>query len=97
MRLERAQSAGLEIKFQRPVLDTADLLDVMSDLLEHLADLPILALNECDLQPRIVGVAHPLDLCGRGLHVTAAVLRITATRDPNSMPQTVHIFFCRLP
>ena len=46
---------------QGAVAHALDLLDVMADLLEHAADLPVASFGQRDLVPGIVLLAHQID------------------------------------
>src|SRR5437763_5482913 len=66
--------AGRNVQIQRAVADSFDLLHVMSDLLEHAADLPVLALDQRDFVPRIFGFADQPNFCGSSLHALPSLL-----------------------
>jgi len=69
---EFAEGAGRDIEDQRAVADAADLFDVVTYLLEHLAQLAVAALGEGDLEPGVFAAADLLDLCGLGEDAVAA-------------------------
>jgi len=69
---EFAEGAGWDIEDQRAVADAADLFDVVTYLLEHLAQLAVAALGEGDLEPGVFAAADLLDLCGLGEDAVAA-------------------------
>ena len=51
---EMPNFSQLDIQFQRTVTNSLDLLDVMSDLLEHAPDLPVAPFDQRDFVPWVV-------------------------------------------
>jgi hypothetical protein len=62
----------LLVQYQRPVSDPTDLLDKMSDLLEHLAEFAVAAFDQHHFVPRVVALADLPDAGRRSLHATFA-------------------------
>jgi len=60
-----AKLAGLDIENKRAVADAANLLDVVTDLFEHLAQFAVAAFDEDDFVPGIFTGAQLLDAGGR--------------------------------
>src|SRR5579863_2558800 len=71
---------GLHIEFQRPVTDAPDLLNGMSDLMKHAPDLPVAALKQRDLEPRIRRIAYQLDARRSRLHGSRSTSHRAARR-----------------
>jgi hypothetical protein len=72
----------------------------MSHLFEHLADLPVLAFDQRNLEPWIVRVTHPPNARRRRLYSRAACSLFVAhacLRDAHTMTQLVQLFFRRIP
>ena len=69
-RLQLAHFARLDIEHQWTVPDTTNLLNVVADLLEHLAQLAVAAFDDDDFVPGIVAMANFANLRRRGLHTT---------------------------
>ena len=61
------------IELQRPVTYPFYFFHMMPDGLEHLPDLPVLAFDQRNFVPGIVGFANRLDLGGRSLLPSAAL------------------------
>jgi len=61
-RRQCAPLAGLDIQRQRTIPNTLDLLDMMSDLLEHPTDLPVSTFRQRDLVPGVITFTNDLDL-----------------------------------
>jgi hypothetical protein len=72
--LQFAELAGLEIQDQRSVADAANLFDVVSDLLKHLAQFAVTALNQHHFVPGVVAAADLANLCRRSLHASGTRL-----------------------
>ena len=82
--------AGLDIQNQRSVANAANLLDVMSDLLKHLAQLAVATLDDDDFVPGIVALADFANLGRRGMHTTRTRF---ATLNGDAGPQAIEFFF----
>jgi len=67
-----AKAAGLDVELEGSVGDAADFFNVVTDLLEHLAELPVATLGEGDLEPRVIAAANLHDLRGGGDDAIAA-------------------------
>jgi hypothetical protein len=63
-----AHVARFNVEYQRAVSHTADLFDVMPDLLKHLAQLAVAAFDDDDFVPGVIALADLANLGGRGLH-----------------------------
>jgi hypothetical protein len=65
-RVEFAHLSGFHIKFERAVADAPDLLDMVADLLEHLAQFTVSSLDQRNFKPGIVAMANLPDTrrCG---------------------------------
>src|SRR5215469_5254262 len=85
-----ADFSGLEVEHQRPVADTADFLDMMAYLFEHLAQFAIAPFNQNYFEPRIVALADPADLRRSSMHPSGAWLLAI---DANALAQAVQFFF----
>jgi hypothetical protein len=86
-----AELAGLYIENQGAVADTANLLDVVADLLEHLAQFAIAALDDDDFVPGVVAFAHLAD-AGRGRTNFVMFFRAAAL-DGNAFAESVESLF----
>src|SRR5215469_8078174 len=89
---ELAHFAWLDVQLQRAIAHALDLFYVMSDLLKHAPDLPVLAFSQRDLVPRIGGVLREANLRRRrvyGFHVSLA----GTSADADSTPQSRDRFF----
>jgi hypothetical protein len=64
-RFQKAPFARVQIELQCAVADALDLLDVMTNLLEHAADLPVASFGQRHLVPGIVLVPHQIDSGGQ--------------------------------
>src|SRR5437868_11277356 len=60
-RCEMPELPGFDVQFKRPIADAPDLLHVVTDCLEHAPNLPVSPLDQRDLVPRILRLAHQLD------------------------------------
>ena len=60
--LQLAQLPRLQVENQRAVTDPPDLLDMVANLLEHLAQLAVAPLDHDHFVPGIVTLAHLADL-----------------------------------
>src|SRR5690349_16825504 len=60
-----------QVERERTVADTANLLDMMANLFEHLAQLPVFALGQGDLIPGIRGFFNYANLRGCGAEATS--------------------------
>jgi hypothetical protein len=69
-----AYFAGLDVEYERAITDTTDLLDVMADLFEHLAEFAVATFDQNDFIPGVVALANLSDLGGSGVHATRAGL-----------------------
>jgi hypothetical protein len=74
LRIKFAHISRLDVEHQRPIPDAANLLHVMADLLKHLAQLAIAALDQGDFKPRIFALAHLLNPGRRGVNASFAGL-----------------------
>ena len=72
LRRQVSELSRRNIKLQRSVTHPLDFFHMMPDGLEHLPDLPVLAFDQRNLIPGIVGLANRLDLCGGCLLAAAA-------------------------
>jgi hypothetical protein len=62
-----SEFSRMNIQFKISVADALDLLDVMSNLFEHAPNLTILAFDQCDLVPGVIGFPDQIHPRGRGL------------------------------
>jgi hypothetical protein len=69
---EFAHLSRFNIENKRSVAYAADLFDVMSNLLEHLAKFTVATLDDDDFIPGIVALADLANLRRRGMHTTGA-------------------------
>ena len=74
LRIKFAHISRLDVEHQRPIPDAANLLHVMADLLKHLAQLAIAALDQGDFKPRIFALPHLLNPGRRGVNASFAGL-----------------------
>src|SRR5271165_1306762 len=89
-----AHLARLDIQHQRSVADAANLLDVMADLLKHLADFTIAPLNENQLIPGILSLANQPYSC-RSRQDAAFMRSRLAALDHHSGAQQIQIRLLR--
>jgi len=94
LRFQLAEVAGFDIEDQRSVADATDLLNVVPDLLEHLAQFAIAAFNEDNFVPGIVSFANLAD-AGRGSLDIIAFFRVAAL-DRDAFAEAVERLFGRL-
>jgi hypothetical protein len=90
---ELAHFAGLDVEHQGAVAYASNLLDVVADLLEHLAQLAVAAFNEDDFVPGVVALANLANLSGRSLHPARARL---AALDSHARTEAVQLFLAWL-
>ena len=90
--LEFTELARLEVEDERPVANPTNLLDVVADLLEHLAQFAVAPLNDDDFIPGIVPLADLTDLC-RSCADSSGAGAGTTLLDHNALAQDVeHVF-----
>jgi hypothetical protein len=65
---QRTGLARVQIQLKRAVANPADFLHVMSDLLEHFADLPVAPFVQRDFEPGVLSFLNHAYLCRRCLH-----------------------------
>jgi hypothetical protein len=93
LRVEHSRFARREIQFKRTIPHTTNLLHVMSDFLEHLADLAVAPFMQCNFEPGIFGLFDDPDLCRRGSNPAT---RISLLGDRDSGAKTAKLLFLRL-
>jgi len=95
-RLQLPQLARLKIQHQRTISDPTNLLHMMPDLLEHLAQFPVAALDDDHFIPGIVPLPH-LPYLRRSSAYTPGECSRTAFFDDYSATQRVKHVLRRLP
>jgi len=102
---ELANLAGFEVEDKRAVADAADLLDVVANLFEHLAEFAVAAFDEYYFVPRIIdrarrptfarwfAGAERADIGGSGLNAIRARL---AFRNSDTLAEAIEGFFAGL-
>jgi hypothetical protein len=85
--------ARRQIQFKRTITHATNLLHMMPDFLEHLADLAIAPFVQGNFEPRVFGLFDDPDLCRRGSNPAT---RISFLGDRDSRPQSPKLLFFRL-
>ncbi len=95
LRRQLAKFSRLKIQLQRTIRNALDFLHMVANGLKHPADLPVLAFNQRDFIPRIVGFTQQAHFSRRRPYRTRPGFPWLIT-DADSMAQLLNIFFLRL-
>ncbi len=90
---EFAHYAGLDVEHQRAVTHASNLLNVMADLFEHLAQLTVAAFNQDDFVPGVIPLADLANLGSRSLYPAGAWF---APLNAHTRTQPIQIFLTGL-